>query len=45
MSEISYINSYIWNLENRTDEPIHKEEMEMHIETGPVETAGKGVAG
>ena len=28
---ISYINAYIWNLENEIDEPVCREEMEMQV--------------
>ena len=29
--QILYINAYIWNLENGTDEPVCKAEIETHI--------------
>ena len=44
--QISYINTYMWNLEkNGTDDPVCSIGVEMQIENGHVDTGRKGEGG
>ena len=43
--QISYINIYIWNLENGIEKFICREGMETDVENGLVDPVGEGKSG